>query len=357
MEGPFGDHTGYYSLADLYPKFHITAITHRKNAVYPATIVGIPPQEDAWIGKATERIFLTPMKMTIVPEIKDMELPIEGIFHNITIIKIEKTYPGQGPKVMNAMWGAGQMMLNKMLIVVDEDIDIHNYTEVAICVSENVDPQIDFHFSQGPIDVLDHSCSKMAFGGKMGIDATKKYDEELRTKDYLNVSPPHDLDKESLMDQFSEIKDINDSLLKTGISLVIIAVEKKRIHHIQELNESLFAIPQFQHVKMIIFLEHTIDISHLGDVVWRFTNNIDPNRDSFIIPAIDKNSISHVGFDGTRKTKEMDDFDREWPNIIVMDETTINNVDEKWDKLGLGSFIESPSVRYRKQLYKGGAVV
>src|SRR6185369_10061682 len=180
LEGPFGDHTGYYSLADFYPKFHITCITHKKNAIYPSTIVGIPPQEDAWLGKATERIFLAPIKMTLIPEIVDMELPIEGVFHNLTIVKIKKEYSGQAQKVTNAMWGAGQMMFNKMLIVVDESVDIHNYEEVAKVISENVDPQQDIFFSQGPMDVLDHSCSKFAFGGKMCVDATKKFAEEKR---------------------------------------------------------------------------------------------------------------------------------------------------------------------------------
>ncbi|HET9432470.1 MAG TPA: menaquinone biosynthesis decarboxylase, partial [Chitinophagaceae bacterium] len=126
-EGPFGDHTGYYSLPDWYPRFHITAITHKKNAVYPATIVGIPPQEDAWLGKATERIFLAPIKMTLIPEIVDMDMPVEGVFHNLVIAKIKKDYAGQGQKVMNAMWGAGQMMFNKILVLVDGEIKIQDY--------------------------------------------------------------------------------------------------------------------------------------------------------------------------------------------------------------------------------------
>ncbi len=126
-EGPFGDHTGYYSLPDWYPSFHVTAITHKKNAVYPATIVGIPPQEDAWLGKATERIFLAPMKMMMIPEIVDMEMPVEGVFHNLVIAQIQKTFAGHGQKVMSAMWGAGQMMFNKILVLVDEGVSITDY--------------------------------------------------------------------------------------------------------------------------------------------------------------------------------------------------------------------------------------
>src|SRR6476659_1690855 len=177
-EGPFGDHTGYYSLPDWYPRFHVTAITHRKDAVYPATIVGIPPQEDAWLGKATERIFLAPMKMTMVPEIIDMDMPVEGVFHNLVIAQIKKEYAGQGQKVMNAMWGAGQMMFNKILVLVDEGVAIQDYEALTRYACENLNPASDIYFSQGPMDVLDHSCSKLGFGGKMCIDGTMKFEEE-----------------------------------------------------------------------------------------------------------------------------------------------------------------------------------
>lgn len=173
-EGPFGDHTGYYSLADWYPKFHITCITHRKDPVYPSTIVGIPPQEDAWIGKATERIFIAPIKMTMLPEMMDMDMPVEGVFHNLTIVQIKKAFAGHGQKVMNAMWGAGQMMFNKILIVADTHTTIQNYRELAQSVSKYTDPARDIYISRGPMDVLDHSCSSFAFGGKMCIDATVK---------------------------------------------------------------------------------------------------------------------------------------------------------------------------------------
>ncbi|HLG35420.1 MAG TPA: menaquinone biosynthesis decarboxylase [Bacteroidia bacterium] len=351
LEGPFGDHTGYYSLADFYPRFHITCITHRRDAVYPATIVGIPPQEDAWIGKATERIFLVPIKMTMVHEIVDMELPVEGVFHNLAIIKIKKEYPGQAIKVMHSLWGAGQMMFNKFMIVVDGDIDIHNYEEVARYISENINPETDIHFTQGPVDVLDHSCSVMAFGGKMGIDATKKLPEEKIQSEF--PSPQGGglgVRLENLNPLFPEIHHINDSLLQKGISIVIISVEKNRKHHLRELSEKLFQHELFSEIKIVLFLDHTIDITSVADAVWRFTNNIDPKRDSFIFG-------NHIAMDGTRKTKELDGFDRDWPNILCSDEKTIQRVDEIWDKLGLGKFIPSPSLKYREQLYKGGAVV
>ena len=358
LEGPFGDHTGYYSLEDYYPKFHITAITHKKNAVYPATIVGIPPEEDAWIGKATERIFLAPIKMMLIPEIEDMELPIEGVFHNLTIVKINKEYPGQAAKVMNAMWGAGQMMFNKILVIVDSDVDIHNYTDVARVISINVDPQQDIYFSQGPMDVLDHSCSKFAFGGKMCVDATIKLDEEKRNvTNGVYKSENLKIDEAAIMNLFPEIKSINCSLVNMGISIAVISVEKNRKNHIKELNEKLFSQTEFSKVKLIIYVEASVDANDIKDVVWRFSNNLDPRRDSYIINAQNNTDISHIGFDGTRKTKELDDFDRPWPNIICSDEQTITSVDAKWDKLGLGKFIPSPSLKYRKQLYGKGAVV
>ena len=357
LEGPFGDHTGYYSLADYYPKFHITAITHRKDAVYPATIVGIPPQEDAWIGKATERIFLAPIKMTMVPEIIDMILPVEGVFHNLVIVKIRKEYPGQALKVMNSLWGAGQMMFTKMMIVVDEHVNIHDQLEVARYISENTDPFSDFTFSQGPTDVLDHSCSRMAFGGKMGLDATKKLPEEIQSvENYLPLSISG-IDKSQILSAFPEIKAINDSLLSSGISMVFIAVEKNKRNHVRDLSSQIFQNPNFKQIKVVIFLEHTLDVGDIADAVWRFANNVDPRRDHFVFTDETGNGVNHIAFDGTRKTREHDGFERDWPNILASDEKTISRIDEIWDKLGLGPFVKSPSLKYRKQLYKGGAVV
>ncbi len=173
IEGPFGDHTGYYSEADQYPVFHVTAITHKKDAIYPATLVGRPPQEDAYLGKATERIFL-PLLQMVAPDILDMDMPIEGVFHNNVIVKIRKRYPGHGKKVINTIWGTGMLMLSKFVIVCDEDVNIHDYSEVTWKVMNHVDPQRDVVITDGPLDILDHSCPQTGFGGKMGIDATRK---------------------------------------------------------------------------------------------------------------------------------------------------------------------------------------
>jgi 4-hydroxy-3-polyprenylbenzoate decarboxylase len=176
-EGPFGDHTGYYSLADDYPVFHVTAMSHRRDPIYPATIVGRPPMEDAYLGKATERLFL-PLLQLVQPEIVDMDLPIEGVFHDCAIISIRKTYPGQARKIMNAVWGMGQMMFTKFVVVVDEHVDVHDYSEVTWRVFNNVDPARDTVIMAGPLDVLDHSSPLARYGSKMGIDATKTWPEE-----------------------------------------------------------------------------------------------------------------------------------------------------------------------------------
>ncbi|TCS84139.1 menaquinone biosynthesis decarboxylase [Tepidibacillus fermentans] len=183
MEGPFGDHTGYYSLADLYPVFHLTAITHRKNPIYISTLVGKPPQEDVYLGKATERIFLQLLKV-MVPEIKDMNMPPEGVFHNCVIVSIKKRYPFQAKKVMNALWGLGLMMLSKLIIVVDEEVDVQNVSEVAWRVFNNIDPRRDITIIDGPLDDLDHSSPMPFIGSKMGIDATKKWPSEGHTREW-----------------------------------------------------------------------------------------------------------------------------------------------------------------------------
>jgi 4-hydroxy-3-polyprenylbenzoate decarboxylase len=176
-EGPFGDHTGFYSLEDQYPVFHVSCITHRKDPIYATTIVGKPPQEDAWMGKAVERIFLPLMKLTI-PELVDVNLPIEGVFHNLMIVSIRKSYPGQARKVMNAIWSLGQAMFTKCVVVVDEDVNVQDLADVTLKVFNNIDPERDIQFTLGPVDSLDHAARLANYGSKMGIDATRKWSTE-----------------------------------------------------------------------------------------------------------------------------------------------------------------------------------
>jgi 4-hydroxy-3-polyprenylbenzoate decarboxylase len=182
-EGPFGDHTGYYTLPEPYPVFHITAITHRRDAIYPATIVGIPPMEDFYMGSASVKLFLPVFKMNF-PEIVDIALPAEGVFHNLVFVSIKKTYPMQAYKIMHGLWGMGQMMFTKYIIVVDHDVNVHNTSDVLFRLCANTDPQRDSILTKGPADVLDHATSEMAIGSKLGIDATKKLSGEGFRRDW-----------------------------------------------------------------------------------------------------------------------------------------------------------------------------
>jgi 4-hydroxy-3-polyprenylbenzoate decarboxylase len=184
-EGPFGDHTGFYSLDDDYPVFHIECITHRKNPIYSATIVGPPPMEDFYMGKAVERIFL-PLMKTQLPEVRDICMPAEGVFHNLILVSIRKTYPGHARKVMHAIWGLGQAMFSKCIVVVDEDVDVQDVHEVAWKALNNIDPQRDIEFCLGPIDSLDHASRLPNYGSKMGVDATTKLPSEGFTRRWPN---------------------------------------------------------------------------------------------------------------------------------------------------------------------------
>jgi len=344
-EGPFGDHTGFYSLADWYPKFHVTCITHRKGAIYPATIVGIPPQEDAYIGLATEKIFLSPMKLTIVPELKDLFLPPEGVAHNLTLARIEKSYAGQALKTMNAMWGAGQMMFNKIMVVTDQSNPWDNLESFVRRISEMIDPAKDIVFSSGPMDVLDHSSSKFAFGSKLGLDATAKFPEEMESA-LLEVPLPSASEFELLPTILPLVKSVNSSLLGKGISLLVLGIEKGEDFSLTAFTSMLFKGKAVQRVKFILLVDATLPVDNLEAVVWYVTGNIDPKRDCKIFEATDIQSVANLVVDGTRKTLQADSFHRDWPNPVVSSPVTIRKVDNMWPDLGLGALITSPSLQY-----------
>jgi 4-hydroxy-3-polyprenylbenzoate decarboxylase len=363
LEGPFGDHTGFYSLADYFPRFHVTCITHRKHAIYPTTIVGIPPQEDGWIGKATERIFLMPIKMTVAPEITDMHMPVEGVFHNITLVSINKQYPGQASKIMSSLWGAGQMMFNKIMVVTDAGVTLSDYLALGRTISSQVDPVDDLHFLRGPVDILDHSSSKYAYGSKIGIDATRKLLQEM-------TSPPAPplggeggvtfakalVQDASIKEVFPEVTAMRSDLLEEGISLVIVAVKKARKHHVRQIAADLLEKSLVQDVKFILFVDDLVDISSLSQVAWISANNIDPMRDCFYIDHAPGVKFHTLCIDAMRKTLEFDDFQREWPNVTVMDEHTIHSVNEKWPGLQLGPLVPSPSNAYKALNISTGAI-
>ncbi len=354
-EGPFGDHTGFYSLADWYPKFHVTCITHRKGAIYPATIVGIPPQEDTYIGLATEKIFLVPMKLTLIPELKDLYLPPEGVAHNLTLARIEKNYAGQALKTMNALWGAGQMMFNKIMVVTDEANQWKDIEEFVRKISDRINTTTDIIFSSGPMDVLDHSSSKFAFGSKMGIDATAKFPEELEGTAVETLLPNAE-EFLKLPTEFPVIKTVNANLLNRGISVLILGVEKEPGFHLTELTNLLLKIEALQKVKFIVFVDSKLAIDNLNAVVWYVTGNIDPKRDCQIFKATGQNEVNHLVVDGTRKTLHADDFSRDWPNPVVSSLETIQRIDHLWPDLGLGEMIPSPSLTYYPLKRGEGAV-
>lgn len=335
-EGPFGDHTGFYSLADWYPRFHVTCITHRVNAVYPATIVGIPPQEDAWLAKATERIFLAPVKMALQPEIVDFHLPEAGVAHNLMIVKINKSYPGQGIKVINSLFGTGQMMFTKYLIVVSGEVDIRNYSELADHIFRNLDISRDAFFSRGPLDILDHSSDQPSFGGKMGIDASEKLPEELQSANEVR--------QEYLTQEFKEllpeglIASLNIELSAKDIPVAIISVNRMENPDIvKKVADQIQKQYSLTGLRLILVVDHTVDTHDLFTVIWQVLGNSDPQRDHIYI------SSSLLLMDGTIKAYRDGGFSRKWPNVVCSDEGTINNIDLKWETLGLGKFISSPS--------------
>jgi 4-hydroxy-3-polyprenylbenzoate decarboxylase len=190
-EGPFGDHTGYYTPVEPFPVLHVTAITTRRDAIYPSIIVGVPPQEDVWLGKATERLFLPAIRMTM-PEVVDYDLPVMGAFHNLAIVSVRKAFPAHAKKVMHAVWGTGLLSLTKGVVVVDDWVDVHDYGQVMWQVGANVDPARDVILSEGPLDHLDHAPTRQFFGGKIGIDATAKWAQEGYDRgwpDVIEMSP------------------------------------------------------------------------------------------------------------------------------------------------------------------------
>jgi len=340
-EGPFGDHTGFYSLADWYPKFHITCITHRHNAVYPATIVGIPPMEDAWIAKATERLFLMPVRMTLQPETIDFHMPDAGVAHNLVIVKIRKNYPGQGMKVLSSLSGAGQMMFTKYMIVVSGEVNIRNYKELASHVFNNIDPGSDLLFSRGPLDVLDHSSDNFSFGGKVGIDATIKHPEELSGKQaqLTKINPLMDL-KADFIDR-DIVHDYNIDLVAGGLPVLIVSVDRSKDPRVIDKVRKMLGRDETESLlRLVIVVDHTVDVTDLFMVSWQLLGNSDPQRDHLYI------SQHCILFDATIKLFREGGFPRKWPNVVCSDEATIASVDNKWNSLGTGDFISSPSVRY-----------
>lgn len=352
-EGPFGDHTGFYSLQDFYPLFHVTCITHRSDAVFPATIVGIPPQEDAFIGKTTEQIFLPLIRMTMLPELMDMHFPAEGVFHNLVIVKINSLYPGDAHKVVHNILGSGQLMFSKIIIVVNENIDIRNYWQVIHCIFKNINIKNDIHFSKGVADVLDHSGEITGVGSKMAIDATKKT-EDYGLSNFSNMLTTAYV--QALYAEMPEIVNIETSLIEKNIPVLIIAAQKSGQYPIKKLHQKIISNFELPNLQAIIYMDASINIGDFSHVIWLCTNNIAPQRDCFYEVSPFNTDCSILGIDGTAKSLQHDNFNKPWPNITISNMATINKVDNMWPKLGIGQFIPSPSLEYIQMVSNEGAI-
>ncbi len=342
LEGPFGDHTGYYSLPDMYPVFHIEKVTRKKNPIYHATIVGIPPMEDCYMALATEEIFLPLMQMP-VPEIVDLHMPFEGVFHNCAVTSIKKQFPKHAHKVMNSFWGTGQMMYQKMVCTVDEEKNIKDYHDIFWTVIDTVNPAEDILITEGPLDALDHSSKKPFFGSRLGIDATTKFKEETnydlhKERELLYYK---NINKEKLVktikEQFNAILDIrlpqNDKFYK----VLLVKIDKKTDQDVKLLNNLLRQNKHFKHFKWIGLFDQYTDIYNSSQTFWRLFNNIDAKRDlHFHQIQIEKNEFTVLTIDATRKLPS-ENGNREWPNDIVMTEEIKNKVSKKWLKYGFNN--------------------
>lgn len=334
LEGPFGDHTGYYSLADMYPVFHVTCITHKKNAVYPTTIVGRPPMEDCYMSKATERAFLPLLKM-IYPEIVDYSLPFEGVFHNCVIVSIKKRFPGHGKKVMNSLWGIGQMMYAKMIIVVDESIDPHDIKAVTKQVFESIDMKKDLVFSEGPLDALDHASANDHYGYRLGIDATKKFKAEGNNIKW-NCQVKSSLELDKYLESNAKIASFNYPINGAMQGALIVSINKSEPNDAKKLIKELWNHEDMKYNKFLIVVDKEVDANDLSTVAWKVFNNIDAKRDLLIEEADfdNENCFGHrLGIDATKKFKE-EGHTREWPDDIVMSEEIKKKVTKRWSEYG-----------------------
>ncbi len=323
-EGPFGDHTGYYSLADDYPVFHVTAITHRRNPVYSATLVGPPPMEDCYLAKATERLFL-PMLQAVFPEIMDYWLPWEGVFHNIVAVSIDKAYPGHAQKVMSGLWGQGQMSFCKIIVLVDRDVSPQDPKAVLGALVRNLDLTTDLTFSKGILDVLDHSSPHANFGNKLGIDLTRRDPGEpprepagapkpapdAETLDrILRESVPGAVGGRPLLADLVE-KAKGEGAEGTPVRFLAIRVEKAANRGGAEITEAVFAAEELRPFTVILLYDPEIDLTDGSKLLWKLFNNVDPGRDLRI-------EGGRAVIDASRKGP-MDGHTREWPEELTFE--------------------------------------
>ncbi len=328
VEGPFGDHTGFYSLTDLYPKFHIEAITSRHDAIYPATIVGVPPMEDAYIAKATERIFLAPIRLAVQPEVEDLYMPMEGTAHNIALVSIHKRYLGQPNKVAQGLWGAGQMMFNKYLVITPADTNLRS-KEAMFGLLRGLNPHKNLIWSEGILDVLDHATPTTGYGSKLAIDLTDIDPKSAET----TFSAPRTAQPYGGVEYFN-------TEFTEELGLLLLFAEREWHEKIDV--EGYLNHNNITNIKYVALFDNgAVGSMRPSDLLWLAAANTDPKRDISIAGDI-------LIVDARSKRPGYGDNPPRFPNVVTSTPDVIRMVSERWSEYNIGEFIESPSRRYRK---------
>ena len=329
IEGDFGDHTGFYSLKDLYPRFHVTCITHRRDAIYPATVVGVPPQEDAYIAEATERIFLAPIRLAVQPEVRDLWMPVEGTAHNLAIVSIDKRYEGQAHKVAQSLWGAGQMMFNKYMLIASAEDNIRSFSALGRLL-RRVDLERDVIRTEGILDVLDHATATCGFGGKLAIDLT-------------GINPNSPVEPISAPRTATPCGGISlfDTRFTEEYGLLLLFADECRPAKVDV--EEYLRKNNIHNIKYIALFDYqAAGPMTPSDLLWLAMANSDPRRDVRLL------SGGELLLDARSKHPGEGQNPKRFPNVVMSSTDTIRLVDERWAEYGLGEKIESPSRRYRK---------
>ncbi len=329
VEGDFGDHTGFYSLKDLYPKFHVTCITHRKDAIYPATVVGVPPQEDAYIAEATEKIFLAPIRLAVQPEVEDLWMPIEGTAHNLAAVSIRNRYMGQAHKVAQSLWGAGQMMFNKYMLIASSDYDIRSFSTLAKLL-RRADLSKCIIRGEGILDVLDHATATCGFGGKLAIDLTGVD----ITSDVVTIALPRNAEPKGGVALF-------DTRFVEECGLLILYADKGHPRSV-DVEEYLRHNNIVDMKYVALFDYNAAGVMSANDLLWLAMANSDPRRDVTYLEC------GALLLDARSKRPGVEGNPSRFPNVVMSSVDTIHKVDDRWPEYGVGEFVESPSRRYRK---------
>ena len=330
-EGPFGDHTGYYSLVGEYPVFHLTALTHRRNPIYSATLVGRPPMEDCWLAKATERVFL-PLLRAVHPEVRDFWMPWEGVFHNIVVMALDKEYPGHARRLMSAVWSQGQMSFTKAAALVDADVSLQSPRKVLETILDEIDLESDVYLTEGILDVLDHSAPAPLFGSKLGVDATRRLPgERQRPEGQAREIPPDEVIAKSLGEVSVLLSAFHRPPIETRNRLLLVNFSKDGKTPGRALSEELLGKTAIEPFSILVLLDSSIDPRDYSLVLWKVFNNVDPARD-----IVKRNG--RIAIDATVKGVE-DGHTRPWPDDIRMDPEIVRRVEGRAKELGIEEFL------------------